>query len=344
MAHGDPILWSLYVYAPNKGAPIFFTIAYALSAGVHIWQCYTRCELMPQPSRYSSFRLIGLYPLCGVIFTLGYALREYGAYHYLYNEEDNGPLIGYILSQVFVYICPPLLELANYHILARIFYYIPYLAPLSPGRVLSTFGALMVLVEVLNALGVSLGSNPSSSSTQQSIGSNMTIAALSLQVVVIATFGLLAGLFQYRIRREGISSTKVTVPLRTLYASMGLILIRCIYRLVEHAGHTAINITDIDVLRELTPVLRYEWFFYVFEASLMLINMALWNIWHVGQYLPRSHLVYLRRDGVEAVAEEGKDERSFARKIGYLMSLGVLFRKKEAYRDLSAASDGIQLG
>ncbi|KAL4797773.1 hypothetical protein BDV19DRAFT_386809 [Aspergillus venezuelensis] len=327
MTNGDPILWSLYVYAPNKGAPIFFTIAYALAAGLHIWQCY----------RYSSFRLIGLYPLCGVIFTLGYALREYGAYNYLYREGDNGPLIGYILSQV------PLLELANYHILARVFYYIPYLAPLPPARVLSTFGGLMILVEFLNALGVSLSSNPSSSSTQQNIGSNMTIAALSLQVVVIVTFGILAGLFQYKLQKSRISSRKVTIPLRTLYASMGMILVRCIYRLIEHAGHTTIDINDMEVLRGLTPVLRYEWFFYVFEASLMLVNMVVWNIWHAGRFLPRGHLVYLGRDSVEAVAEEGKDERSLGKKVGHVLSFGVLFRKKGAYQDLSAGGGTVQL-
>ncbi|KAL4962003.1 putative RTA1 domain protein [Aspergillus stella-maris] len=333
MANGDPVLWSLYVYAPNKGAPIFFTIAYAISAAVHIWQCY----------RYSSFRLIGLYPLCGVIFTLGYALREYGAYNYLYREDDNGPLIGYILSQVFVYICPPLLELANYHILARVFYYIPYLAPLPPSRVLSTFGGLMILVEFLNALGVSLSSNPSSSSTQQGIGSNMTIAALSLQIVVIITFVILSGLFQYRLRKAGVSSRKVTILLRTLYVSMTFILVRCIYRLVEHAGHTTIDINDMEVLRELTPVLRYEWFFYVFEASLMLVNMVLWNVSHVGRFLPRCHLVYLGRDGIEAVAEDRKDERSLGKRVGHVLSLGILYRKKDAYRDLGAAGGTVQL-
>lgn len=28
-------------------------------------------------------------------------------------------------------------------------------------------------------------------------------------------------------------------------------------------------------------VVRYEWFFYVFEASLMLCNACLWNLWHI---------------------------------------------------------------
>lgn len=39
MEDGKVILGSLYIYAPNKGAPIFFTIAYAASAVGHIWQC-----------------------------------------------------------------------------------------------------------------------------------------------------------------------------------------------------------------------------------------------------------------------------------------------------------------
>ncbi|KAL2264436.1 hypothetical protein VTK26DRAFT_1 [Humicola hyalothermophila] len=94
--HGEPILYSLYVYAPNKAAPIFFAVAYGLSAVFHIWQCF----------HYKAWRLLGLHPLCAVLFTAGYALREYGAYNYLYSETDSMPLIMFILSQVFIYVCP----------------------------------------------------------------------------------------------------------------------------------------------------------------------------------------------------------------------------------------------
>ncbi|KAL4931815.1 RTA1 domain-containing protein [Aspergillus undulatus] len=335
MANGEPVLWSLYVYAPNKGAPIFFTLAYALSAGIHIWQCY----------RYKSFRLIGLYPLCGILFTLGYALREYGAYHYIYDEEDKGVLIAYVLSQVFIYICPPLLELSNYHILSRIFYYIPHVAPLSPRRVLSTFGALMALVEVLNALGVSLASNPSSSGSQQELGSRMSIAALAMQLIVIGIFGILAGMFQYRVWKTGRSRSAraIKIPLRTLYGSMTLIFVRCIYRLVEHTGHTSVDINDMDVLKSLTPILRYEWFFYVFEASLMLVNSVVWNIWHPGRYMPQSYLVHLGRDGAELVGVEGKDERTVLKKAVSVLSFGIFFRRSEPYRDLDGQGEHVDL-
>lgn len=44
--------------------------------------------------------------MCAVMFTVGYALREYGAYNYLYKVDDTMPLIIYILSQVFIYVGP----------------------------------------------------------------------------------------------------------------------------------------------------------------------------------------------------------------------------------------------
>ncbi|KAL3496133.1 hypothetical protein BJX62DRAFT_134832 [Aspergillus germanicus] len=288
-------------------------------------------------SLYKCFRLLGLHPLCGILFSLGYALREYGSFNYLYEEENKTVLILFVLSQVFIYICPPLLELANYHILGRLFYYAPHNAPLPAPRVLSTFGALMLLVETLNALGVSLASNPSGSPSTQDLGSHLTIAALALQLGVIIIFVLLAGLFHYRCARNGVKARAVFVPLRTLYASMGLIFIRCIYRLVEHMGSTAVDINNIEALRALTPVLRYEWFFYVFEATLMLLNSALWNIWNPGRFLPRSYRVYLSKDGeteVEGVAVE--DRRPFGQKVVAKLTFGFCFRRvKVKYLDES---------
>ena len=44
--------------------------------------------------------------ICAVFFTVGYAMREYGTYHYLYEPDKQTPLLVFILSQVFIYICP----------------------------------------------------------------------------------------------------------------------------------------------------------------------------------------------------------------------------------------------
>lgn len=54
-------------------------------------------------SRYKCFNLTWLHPFCAVLFTVGYALREYGAFNYLFGYKN---LAIFIVSQVFIYICP----------------------------------------------------------------------------------------------------------------------------------------------------------------------------------------------------------------------------------------------
>ncbi|KAI1297054.1 putative RTA1 domain protein [Xylaria venustula] len=317
MANGDPIPGSLYIYAPNKAAPIIFVVAYGLSAIGHIWQCYC----------YKSWKLVGLHALCAVLFTAGYALREYGAYNYIYT--GNNVLIPYILSQVFIYICPPLLELANYHILGRILYYVPYLAPLPPDRVLSTFGGLLALVEALNAVGVALAANPSSAPSKQQLGSRLTLAAIGIQLGVIVIFIGIAGTFHYRCVKAQVYTKTVSTPLITLYVSTVFIAIRSIYRLVEHTDNTSVDLDHPESLKSLSLLLRYEWFFYVFESTLMFLNSALWNIWNPGRYLPINHHVHPPRDGVEG---EDTDDRPFLAKAAHVFTFGILFGRKRSYQ------------
>jgi hypothetical protein len=196
----------------------------------------------------------------------------------------------------------PLLELANYHVLGRIFYYVRNLAPLPPGKVLAIFGSLMALVEALNALGVAFNANPTG--TQQGSGKVLILVAIALQLGVVATFFAIAGTFHWRCVKAKISRRALPTLLVMLNISMALILIRCIYRLVEHVGNTSVDLNDPQKLRTLRPLLRYEWFFYVFEASLMFLNSFLWNVFNPGRYLPRHYTVYLAADGTTEIEEE----------------------------------------
>lgn len=187
----------------------------------------------------------------------------------------------------------------------------------------------MALIETINALGVSLSSKPSASPNQQELGKRLTIASLVIQLVVIITFVLLASTFHRRCNQVNIQAKAMTL-LVILYISMSLVLIRCVYRLVEHLGNTKIDLEDLDALMALSPVLRYEWFFYVFEATLMLVNSVLWNIWCPGRYLPRDHHVYLAPDGrTELKREEKPDGRPLLLRIVSKLTFGCLFRKKE---------------
>jgi hypothetical protein len=186
----------------------------------------------------------------------------------------------------------------------------------------------MLLVEALNSIGVALSSNSSSSPSQQTLGGNLTLAALSIQLIVIFTFVCLAGVFHWRCAKTKIPAAAVKTVLLTLYASMALIFVRCIYRLVEHTGDTKVNIADLDALRALSPLLRYEVFFYIFEASLMLVNSVLWNVWHPGRFLPRDNHVYLARDGTHAQREEEADSRPLLAKTAHVLTFGILFGRK----------------
>ena len=169
----------------------------------------------------------------------------------------------------------------------------------------------MIVIETLNSLGVSLSANPSSSPKTQDLGKYMTLVALAMQVLVIIFFFVLATVFHMRLRKAGIRSQAVSIALRTLYISMGLIFVRCIYRLVEHLGNTKIDLDDPAALAELSPILLFEAFFYVFEAALMLINLMLWNVWNPGWWFKKN--VYLSSDGVTEIEYEDHRRAWWAR-------------------------------
>jgi hypothetical protein len=55
--------------------------------------------LLSQTSHYKSWKVTGVLPWSGLCFTVGYALREYGAFHY---DDVN----IFIASIVFIYCAP----------------------------------------------------------------------------------------------------------------------------------------------------------------------------------------------------------------------------------------------
>ena len=112
----------------------------------------------------------------------------------------------------------PILELANYHILGRTFYYIPYISPLHPGRVLTTLGSLSAAVEALNALGVAYFATGATSTTARgrdnyTLGQSLLRASLALQLAVIVLFYTLAGVFHARCARAGVLKANVSLSL-----------------------------------------------------------------------------------------------------------------------------------
>ncbi|KAI1430686.1 RTA1 like protein-domain-containing protein [Xylaria sp. CBS 124048] len=295
MAGGEYVEGSVWFYGPNKGAAIFFTIAFITTGAVHLWQAL----------HYRSWRLTSLFVICAIFYTGGFITRVLGAF-------DCTNIVKYIVSVVLSYAAPPLYELENYYILGRILYFVPHCSPIHPGRVLTTFAALSSVIEVLNGIGAAYVAIPALPPSLQTTGHTLFKAALILQLGIITLFMALATNFYARCRKAGIQSPKVHQPLLTLYISTALILTRTIYRTVEYFELDTVNIYLASLNPgAASPIIRYEAFFYAFEATLMLLNSVLFNLRHPRSWLPQSTKVYLDKDGIAERLGPGYQERNF---------------------------------
>jgi hypothetical protein len=141
----------------------------------------------------------------------------------------------------------------------------------------------------------------------------------------------MAVVFQRRCARANITAKAVHSVLKTLYISSALIFARCIYRLVEKTGNTTIRVDDPEILMALSPTLRYEWYFMVFEATLMLLNSVLWNVRHPRHHLPNSYRLHLAMDGrTEVEADEEPNVRSL---LAHLIDPFGLYTGKKKQKD-----------
>jgi hypothetical protein len=153
----------------------------------------------------------------------------------------------------------------------------------------------MILVKTLNALGVAFTANVKSSGA--AAGKTLVLVAIGIQICLIFTFLCLCGTFHWPCLKNNVRTQPIPSILFVMYLSMLLILTRSIYRIVQHAGNSSIDIKDPESIKSLSPLLRYEWFFYIFEGATMLVNSLLWNVFHAGRYLPRVKNTFVGEDG-----------------------------------------------
>jgi len=223
--------------------------------------------------------------------TVGFAVREAAAYNY-----DN---LGILIAEnVLIMSGPPIYAVTNYLVLGRCLYYLPYLSPIHPGRVVTTFLGVDFIVEVLIGSGVSRAINTTNSPSNRKVGETLVKSALIIQAIMFLLFITLAAHFHRRARRASILPKNLQTIIIVLYISSTLITIRCLYRTVEYfQGYTG-------------DLYTHEAYFWVFEAALMWTNTAMLNIWHPGRFLPRDYKLYLSRDGVTEIRGPGwKDDR-----------------------------------
>lgn len=236
-------------------------------------------------------------PWAALLLTVGFALREVGSFNYIYSNRN---LDIFIAESVMIMSGPPVYAAINYIVLSRILFYVPYLSPIHPGRVLTTFLAADAVCEVLIVNGVQRIVNSRISEAGRKLGGDLTKAGLILQAVLFVLFVLLAAVFQRRAQKANVLTPPLKITLTVLYISCTIVTARCIYRIVEFFewGNG--------------PLSHSEVYFWIFEASIMFINTAMLNIWHPGRRLPRSNHVFLAKDGkTELLGPGWEDKRPF---------------------------------
>ncbi|KAL9108711.1 MAG: hypothetical protein Q9227_006507 [Pyrenula ochraceoflavens] len=282
--------WSYFLYKPTPGVPATFAALFLISGVLHLYQ---------NNLRRKSPRIGFLLPWSAAIFTAGFICREIACHDHNYQN-----LSLFIATQVLVFAGPPVYQGADYFIMGRVLYYIPYHSPIHPGRVISTFIGLDVIIEALTGNGAAYAFNHSLPHSKQIMGLDMIRATLVLQVVLFLTFLLLILYFHRQCQRTRVFARNLRVVVYTLYGSCFLILFRNTFR-------CAASFYSLDATAN-----RSEALFYAIEVLPMLSNSVLLNIFPPAKYLPSSNKIYLARDGKTELEGPGwTDKRHFLLKL-----------------------------
>ena len=270
------------MYAPTKYVSIIFALLFTISGVLHIWQ---------NNLKFKSWRIGALLPWAAALFVSGFVLREYAA-HGHYNNQSV-----FISSTVLLFCGPPVYAGASYFIFGRVLYYIPYLSPLHPGRVWSTFIGLDTVVETLAGNGAAQVANRSNSPAKIKLGLTLIKASLLLQLGLFVAFVFLVVVFHIRCLRAGVFSRNVKIVIYELYACSVLILLRNSYRTAAFFYPYVSTPNDT------------EWLWWVLDALPMVTCTWILNIWPPAKYFPSNYKIYLAKDGKTELEGPGAADR-----------------------------------
>ncbi|KAI4526606.1 hypothetical protein K525DRAFT_287519 [Schizophyllum commune Loenen D] len=274
------------------GAPTAFAVLSLLSGLLHVYQSL----------HYHSWKVTGLLPWAAALFVAGFIIREVGAYHH----TSEGL---YISSTRLLLIAPAVYEGANY--------FVPHHAPLHPGRVVTTFFGIDVLVGVLAGVAGSYIADPGLPQAKQHLSRDLLRAAMLLQLATMALFVDITIRFHVLCRRAGVLKRN----LRNV-----ILVVWCMAAYFEGAIPAAAGNGGGDG----SPIVCNEWFFWVFEATLMFMNSAFLSVFHPARFLPRDYKVFLARDGQTEIEGPGDtDKRGWIQSILDPFDLIGLVRGKD---------------
>ncbi|CAM1505775.1 Fc.00g114120.m01.CDS01 [Cosmosporella sp. VM-42] len=252
--------WSKYRYEPSKPAATIFTVLFAITTLLHGFQMW----------KSKTWYLTAL--ICGGLCeTIGYVGRILNA------SQDPGcwTLGPYVMQNLLILIAPALMAASIYMILGRIIMLTEgeHHALIKRRWLTKIFVAGDVTSLLMQGSG---GGLMASSDSLVTVGENVIIGGLFVQLAFFCCFVVVTALFHRRMllaptEKSQEPQIRWKTYLITLYVTSLLILIRSVFRVVEYIeGNDG-------------PLMKSEVYVFVFDGALMLGALAWMNWFHPSE-------------------------------------------------------------
>ncbi|KAL6229742.1 hypothetical protein BDW75DRAFT_245451 [Aspergillus navahoensis] len=250
-------VWAYYRYYPSEAAAILFTVLFAITTFIHLYQL----------SRHRTWFFIP-FVIGGFFEWVGYIGRILSG-----QESPSWSMGPYIQQTLLLLLAPALFAASIYMMLGRIVVFLDAekLCIFRKKWLTKFFVSGDILSFTVQAAGGGVMASGSLSAVHN--GEKIVIAGLVIQILFLGFFIITCAIFHMRVDKFpterslelGKSWRKHLV---ILYTANVLIMIRSVFRLVEYAmGNNGY-------------LLRREAFLYVFDGVLMLAVMVLFNVVH----------------------------------------------------------------
>ncbi|ANB15147.1 Rta1p [Sugiyamaella lignohabitans] len=253
---------NIFGFNPSVAACVVFIVVFTILSAAHIYLVAKKRVL------YFSVFCIG-----GVFEVLGYITRIISGHR----PSEVGP---YAAQTLFILLPPCFFAASIYMTLGRLIRYL-HVEDLSPMK-LKIITPIFVFGDVLSLLlqGAGGGIQASGGAHNHTLGSDVVIGGLIVQLIFFGAFIIVSTIVHRRIRKI---NRDLPVDRGTLdkfflvtYAACILILIRNVYRIIEYAqGFQGF-------------LMVHEVFMYIFDAVLMTGVMVVFIIMHPGNVMVRN--------------------------------------------------------
>jgi len=244
-----------FLYCPSFPAAVIFSALFGITMLAHLIQAV-----------HYRKRFCWVIVMAGIWETSGLTLRVFSVLN------TTSTTFG-IPSQLLILLSPLWINAFLYVLMSRlVYFFVPEkrVAGISARRLSLCFVLLDITAFLMQAGGGSMISSTTPSTALRGI--HIYMGGIGLQQFFVLGFTGLVIRFHYKMNRLT-GSTEWKRPLYVMYASLALITLRIVYRLIEFSSGVY------------SPLTMHEAPFYCLEALPMFAALLLWNIFHPGQVL-----------------------------------------------------------